>query len=71
MLNPEDIEEIRRYFNPKPLTGKYLPNVKTVSDNQSFYLEESDGVYVEHIMFKGKWRKKVVDINSNVVLKET
>lgn len=69
-LNPQDIEEIKNYFAPKSLSGKTLPNPKTVTDNTIFYKEESDGVYVEHVMFGGRWNKKVVDANSNVVLEQ-
>lgn len=69
MLNPQEIEEIKNYFAPKVLSGKSLPNAKSVTDNTIFYKEESDGVFVEHIMFNGRWNKKVVDINANVVLK--
>lgn len=70
MLKVEDIEEIKNYFSPKVLSGKSLPNPKSVADNTVFYKEESDGVFVEHIMFNGRWNKKVVDLNSNVVLEQ-
>lgn len=70
MLSPEDIEEIRRDFSPKLQNGKSLPNPKSVADGTLFYKEESDGVFVEHIMFNGRWNKKVVDSNSNVILEQ-
>lgn len=70
MLSPSDIEEIKNYFSPKVLSGKSLPNPKAVADNTIFYKEESDGVFAEHIMFNGRWNKKVVDFNSNVVLEQ-
>ena len=63
-------ENLKDDFAPKILSGKSLPNTKAVSDGQGFFLEESDGVYVEHIMFNGKWNKKVVDANNNVVLEQ-
>jgi len=68
VLDVKQIEELKNDFAPKPLQGKTLPNPKSVVDGQSFYLLASDGVYVEHIMFNGKWNKKVVDLSSNVVL---
>ncbi len=64
------IEELKNDFAPKILSGKNLPNPKSVTDNQGFYLEASDGVYQEYIMFKGKWHKKVVDSNYNVILEQ-
>ena len=70
MIEPQDIEELKRHFNVKVESGKSLPNVKSVSDNTPFYLKQSDGVYVEYIMFNGKWHKKVIDANSNVTLEE-
>lgn len=41
-----------------------------MDDWATFYLKESDGVYVEHIMFDGRWHKKAVDLDSNIVLEE-
>ncbi len=70
MLNPSEINEIKNYFQPKTLSGKHLPNPKEVPDNTIFFKQESDGVFVEHIMFQGRWNKKVVDANSNVVLEQ-
>ena len=70
MIEPQDIEELKRHFNVKVESGKSLPNVKSVSDNTPFYLKQSDGVYIEHIMFNGKWHKKVIDADSNVTLEE-
>ena len=70
MLKPEDIEEIRRYFNSSPETGTKLPDARTVRSNTSFYLKASDTVYEEYIMFNGSWHKKVVDSNSNVTLEK-
>lgn len=70
MLNPSEIEEIKNYFAPKVLSGKNLPNPKTVADNTSFYLKDSNSIYIEHIMIDGKWHKKKVDLNSQVVLEE-
>lgn len=70
MLSPEDVEEIRRNFSPKLQKGKTLPNKKSVSDGTPFYLLASDGVYVEHIMFNGRWNKKVVDSNANIILEQ-
>jgi len=69
-IDVRHIEELKNYFAPKVLSGKSLPNPKTVTDNTVFYKQESDGVFVEHIMFNGRWNKKVVDLNSNVVLEQ-
>ena len=66
----KDIEWLKNYFSPKPEKGDTLPNPKIVTDRAVFYLKDSDGVYVEHIMFNGKWNRKVVDLNSNVILEE-
>ena len=65
-----EIEELKNDFAPKILSGKTLPNPKSVSNGQSYYKEESDGVFVEHIMFKGRWNKKVVGSNNNVILEQ-
>lgn len=70
MLNVKQQKDLETYFSPKLLIGDYLPNPKTVSDGQPFYLKASDGIYVEHIMFKGKWHKKVIDSISQVTLEE-
>lgn len=70
MLQVEDIEELKNYFSPKILKGKSLPNPKSVSDSTIYFLEASDGVYVEHIMFNGRWHRKVVDSNSQVTLEQ-
>lgn len=70
MITNEDIEELRPYFNTKNELGTKLPEPRTVVDGTSFYLQETDGVYVEHIMFKGKWHKKVIDSASQVTLEE-
>lgn len=69
MFNIEDIEDIRNYFNPIPETGTQLPNAKDVPDWTIFWLL-SGGVYIEHIMFKNAWHKKIVDSNSQVVLEK-
>ena len=69
-LKITDIEAIKKHFSPKVLDGTSLPNPKSVMDGQPYFLKESDGVYVEHIMFKGRWHKKIVDSNSNVILEE-
>ena len=68
MFNNDQIEELRNYFLTKPESGVKLPNPKDVIDYTSYYLLVGR-VYIEHIMFKNKWHKKVV-INSNVVLEE-
>jgi hypothetical protein len=66
----KEIEELKNDFAPKILSGRTLPNPKTVIDGQSFYLQASDGVYQEYLMFKGKWNKKVIDLNYNVILEQ-
>lgn len=69
-LNIAGQKEVENYFSPKPQQGKSLPNPKSVSDMTPFYLQASDGVYVEHIMFNGKWHKKVVDSENQIILEE-
>ena len=70
MLNVTQIEELKNDFSPKILEGKTLPNPKSVADGQVFYLQASDAVFVEHIMFRGKWHKKIIDSDSQVILRE-
>ena len=70
-INIAQQKELENYLSPKLQKGGRLPNPKSVSDGTPFYLQASDGVYVEHIMFNGKWHKKVVDSNSNIVLEES
>lgn len=69
-FTPQTIEELKNDFAPKELKGTSLPNPKSVSDFTTFWLQDSDGVYVEHKMFNGKWHKKVIDNNLQVVLLE-
>jgi len=69
VFSNEQIEELRNYLQARPEYGTKLPNPKDVPDYTSFYLL-TDGVYIEHIMFKNTWHKKVVDSNSNVALEE-
>ena len=69
-LNTQDIEEMKNYFAPKELRGKSLPNPKTVNDFTTFWLQDSNGVQIEHKMFNGKWHIKVIDNNLRVVLLE-
>lgn len=69
-LDIQSQKELENYLSPKIQKGKYLPNVKSVSDGTPFYLLTSDGVYEECLMFQGKWCRKVVDLNSRVVLEE-
>ena len=64
----EDIEWLKQYFVARAESGNSLPNPKAVGDGTGFFLKEPDGVYVEHIMFNGRWNKKVVDSDSNVTL---
>lgn len=67
MFNVEKIEELKNYFLSTPESGIVLPNPKDVPDWTTFYLL-TDGVYIEHVMFKNSWHKKVIDANSNLVL---
>lgn len=68
-IDVRHIEELKNYFAPKILSGKYLPNPKTVTDNQEFYLFV-DGVYKEHKMFNGKWHRKEINASNQVILVE-
>jgi hypothetical protein len=70
ILELDAIEELKNHFSSKILDGKALPNPKSVSDKTVFFKEESDGVYLEHVMFKGRWHKKVVDSNSQIILEQ-
>jgi len=70
LYNVKEIEALKNDFAPKILSGKVLPNPKSVVDGQSFYLQASDAVYEEHIMFRGSWYRKVVDLNSRVMLEK-
>lgn len=66
----EDVEWLKQYFVTLAEQGDRLPDPQTVSDGTPFYKKEPDGVYVEHIMFEGKWNKKIVDDSSQVTLEE-
>ncbi len=60
----------RQYFVSRSEIGRTLPDPRAVSDGTTFYLKESDGVKVEHVMVEGKWHKKVIDGNDQVTLEE-
>jgi len=66
----DNIEWLKQYFVAVAESGTRLPSVEIMSDGTPFFLQETDGVFVEHIMFNGRWHKKVVDSNSNVTLEE-
>ena len=68
MSNLEEREELRNYFQSIPESGDKLPNVKDVPDWTVFFLKVGL-VYVEHIMFKGNWHKKIVS-SSQIVLEK-
>ena len=63
-------KELENYLSPKLQSGSRLPNPKSVSDGTPFYLQASDGVYTEHLMFNGRWHRKIIDSNSQVILDE-
>lgn len=69
MLNSEQIEELGNYFQPNVEFGDVLPNVKDVRDKTIFFLKVGL-VYIEHIMIKNSWHKKVVDSDSQVILEK-
>ncbi len=65
-----DIEWLKNSFSPKTEKGDALPSPRGITDGTVFYLQEADGVYIEHIMFNGAWHKKVIDSASQVTLEE-
>lgn len=53
MLSPSQIEEFQNYFKPKALSGKTLPNPKTVMDGTEFYINN-----IKYTMRGGIWTTK-------------
>ena len=70
IIDFKDVEWLKQYFTPIAESGTELPSVQVTNDGTPFFLKESDGVFVEHIMFDGRWHKKVLDSDSNVTLEE-
>ena len=65
----EDREELGNYFLPNPEYGTVLPNPRDVRTGTIYFLQ--DGIiYIEHIMIKNAWYKKVVDSHSQVILEK-
>lgn len=55
MIKPEDLEELRRYFQPKTETVTSLPEVKSVRDLTLVILK--DGATRKlYIAFEGQWK---------------
>lgn len=55
--NPELLEELRNYFNPKPEIVKALPNPKGVDNFKTVNIKQDDNSYVEYKMLNGSWVK--------------
>lgn len=53
--NPELIEEMKRYFQPKSELVKALPDRKTVRDMTEVILKDANGNYVMYKMIEGNW----------------
>lgn len=53
--NPELIQELRRYFQPRSEFVQALPDVNTVIDMTEVILKDSNGSYVLYKMVEGKW----------------
>lgn len=69
MFKVEEIEDLKNYFTPKVEYGSILPAIKDTSDGMIFFLK-SGLVYIEHVMIKNSWYKKVVDSDSQVILEK-
>lgn len=67
MFSQDQLEDLGNYFQPNAEFGNVLPNAKDVRDKTIFFLKE-DLSYVEHIMFKNAWYKKMVNSDSKVIL---
>jgi hypothetical protein len=53
--NPELLEELKLYFNPKPEIVKVLPDPRTVSEFKTVFIKQNDGSYKEYRMLNGSW----------------
>lgn len=69
MFSVSEIEELKNYFQSIPESGSSLPNPREVPDWTVYFLLV-DGVYIEHLMFKNNWYKKVVDSDSQIILEK-
>ena len=70
MLKVDDVEQLKNYFASKFEAGENLPDIQSVADGTVYFLKGDDGVFVEHVMFNGKWHVKVIDGNDQVTLEE-
>lgn len=68
MFSNAEIEELRNYFQVKSESGTKLPNIKTMADNSSFYLQEklSTGeiIYKKYTAIKGAWYTEQADASA-------
>lgn len=59
MFSNEQIEELRNYFQVKSDSGTKLPNIKTMADGSSFYLQGKTQTgqifYTKYTVIKGAW----------------
>lgn len=56
MISPQDLEELRNYFQPVTETGTSLPAIGSVIDNTMFVLKNSDGTKDLYVATEGAWK---------------
>ena len=68
MFSNDQIEELRNYFQIKSEAGTKLPNIKTMVDGSSFYLQGKSStneiIYTKYTVIAGLWHLEKADASA-------